>query len=391
MLTSLALIFLLGILLSSIAQKMKLPGLVGLIMTGLILSPYTLNLLDDSILGIAADLRQLALVIILTRAGLTLNLADLKKVGRPAILMCFIPACFEILGVIALAPVLFGIYVVEAGILGAVLAAVSPAVIVPRMIRMIEEGYGSKKAIPQMILAGASVDDVFVIVVFTSFLSLEQGGKVSFMKFAGIPISIVLGIFVGYMVAIALTFLFKRVHIRDSIKVLILLSISFLFLSLETAIKVYIPFSGLIAIMAMGVGLLQRYQVLAKRMSVRYNQLWVAAEVVLFVLVGATVNLKYAVSAGPKAILLVVGALGFRMIGVFICMMRTKLNWKERCFCMLAYVPKATVQAAIGSIPLASGLNCGELVLTVAVIAILLTAPIGAFLIDYSYKRLVEK
>lgn len=391
MLTSLALIFLLGILLSSIAQKMKLPGLVGLIMTGLILSPYTLNLLDDSILGIAADLRQLALVIILTRAGLTLNLADLKKVGRPAILMCFIPACFEILGVIALAPVLFGIYVVEAGILGAVLAAVSPAVIVPRMIRMIEEGYGSKKAIPQMILAGASVDDVFVIVVFTSFLSLEQGGKVSFMKFAGIPISIVLGIFVGYMVAIALTFLFKRVHIRDSIKVLILLSISFLFLSLETAIKVYIPFSGLIAIMAMGVGLLQRYEVLAKRMSVRYNQLWVAAEVVLFVLVGATVNLKYAVSAGPKAILLVVGALGFRMIGVFICMMRTKLNWKERCFCMLAYVPKATVQAAIGSIPLASGLNCGELVLTVAVIAILLTAPIGAFLIDYSYKRLVEK
>lgn len=391
MLTSLALIFLLGILLSSIAQKMKLPGLVGLIMTGLILSPYTLNLLDDSILGIAADLRQLALVIILTRAGLTLNLADLKKVGRPAILMCFIPACFEILGVIALAPVLFGIYVVEAGILGAVLAAVSPAVIVPRMIRMIEEGYGSKKAIPQMMLAGASVDDVFVIVVFTSFLSLEQGGKVSFMKFAGIPISIVLGIFVGYMVAIALTFLFKRVHIRDSIKVLILLSISFLFLSLETAIKVYIPFSGLIAIMAMGVGLLQRYEVLAKRMSVRYNQLWVAAEVVLFVLVGATVNLKYAVSAGPKAILLVVGALGFRMIGVFICMMRTKLNWKERCFCMLAYVPKATVQAAIGSIPLASGLNCGELVLTVAVIAILLTAPIGAFLIDYSYKRLVEK
>lgn len=391
MLTSLALIFLLGILLSSIAQKMKLPGLVGLIMTGLILSPYTLNLLDDSILGIADDLRQLALVIILTRAGLTLNLADLKKVGRPAILMCFIPACFEILGVIALAPVLFGIYVVEAGILGAVLAAVSPAVIVPRMIRMIEEGYGSKKAIPQMMLAGASVDDVFVIVVFTSFLSLEQGGKVSFMKFAGIPISIVLGIFVGYMVAIALTFLFKRVHIRDSIKVLILLSISFLFLSLETAIKVYIPFSGLIAIMAMGVGLLQRYEVLAKRMSVRYNQLWVAAEVVLFVLVGATVNLKYAVSAGPKAILLVVGALGFRMIGVFICMMRTKLNWKERCFCMLAYVPKATVQAAIGSIPLASGLNCGELVLTVAVIAILLTAPIGAFLIDYSYKRLVEK
>lgn len=390
MLTSLALVFLIGMLFRSICEKLKLPGLIGLIFAGILLSPYSLNLLDDSLLEIAGDLRQIALVIILTRAGLTLNLKELKKVGRPAILMCFLPACFEILGVLCLAPSLFGIRFFEAGILGAVLAAVSPAVIVPRMIRLMDEGYGKAQGIPQMILAGASVDDVFVIVIFTSFLSLEQGGNVSAMQLVGIPIAIILGILVGYLTAILLVVFFKRVHMRDSAKILVLLSISFLLIALESYIKPYIAFSGLIAIMAMGVGLLQRYEVLAKRMSVRYNQLWVASEVVLFVLVGATVNIKYAVSAGPKAILLVVVALMFRMVGVFICMLHTSLNKKERFFCMLAYLPKATVQAAISGIPLAAGLACGELVLTVAVLAILITAPIGAFLIDFSYKKLLR-
>lgn len=390
MLTSLALVFLIGMLFRSICEKLKLPGLIGLIFAGILLSPYSLNLLDDSLLEIAGDLRQIALVIILTRAGLTLNLKELKKVGRPAILMCFLPACFEILGILCLAPSLFGIRFFEAGILGAVLAAVSPAVIVPRMIRLMDEGYGKAQGIPQMILAGASVDDVFVIVIFTSFLSLEQGGNVSAMQLVGIPIAIILGIFVGYLTAVLLVAFFKRVHMRDSAKILVLLSISFLLIALESYIKSYIAFSGLIAIMAMGVGLLQRYEVLAKRMSVRYNQLWVAAEVVLFVLVGATVNIKYAVSAGPKAILLVVVVFMFRMVGVFICMLRTSLNKKERLFCMLAYLPKATVQAAISGIPQAAGLACGELVLTVAVLAILITAPLGAFLIDFSYKKLLR-
>lgn len=390
MLTSLALIFLLGLLLGSIFQKLKLPGLIGMILTGMILSPYALNLLDDSILGIAADLRQLALVIILTRAGLTLDVNDLKKVGRPAILMCFVPACFEILGIVLLAPPLFHISYLEAAILGAVLAAVSPAVIVPRMIRLMEEGYGETHKIPQMILAGASVDDVFVIVLFTSFISLEQGGTVSAMRFLTVPVSIIIGVVIGFLLGLVLVKLFQKVHMRDSAKVLILLSLSFLLIALEDRIEEVIPFSGLIAIMAMGVCIYQKYEPLAKRLSVKYNQLWVAAEVVLFVLVGATVDVNYALSAGPKAILLVVAALGFRMIGVFLCLFKTKLTMKEKLFCMLAYTPKATVQAAIGGIPLAVGLDCGAIVLMVAVIAILITAPFGAICIDRSYKKLLK-
>lgn len=391
MLTSLALIFLIGLLLGSLFQKMKLPSLIGLILTGMILSPYAFNLLDTSILSISADLRQLALVIILTRAGLTLNLQELKRVGRPAILMCFVPACCELLAVVVLAPPLFGITVVEAGILGAVLAAVSPAVIVPRMIRLIEEGYGKEKSIPQMILAGASVDDVFVIVVFTSFMSLAKGENISVMSFAGIPISIVTGIIAGFLLGYVFVVFFQKFHLRDSAKVLVLLSVSFLLIALQNYLDGIIPFSGLIAIMAMGMMILLKYEVLAKRLSMKYNQLWVAAEIVLFVLVGATVDLSYVKASGIPALILVIGALMFRMAGVYFCLLKTRLTRKEKLFCMLAYTPKATVQAAIGALPLAAGLACGPLVLTIAVIAILVTAPFGAICVDVSYRRLLSR
>lgn len=391
MLTSIALIFLCGLLLGSIFDKLKLPRLLGMIITGMLLSPYALNLLDESLLHISADLRQVALVIILTRAGLSLNIADLKKVGRPAILMCFVPACVEMIGVVLLAPPLLGITTIEACVMGSVLAAVSPAVIVPRMIKLMEEGYGKEHSIPQLILAGASVDDVFVIVVFTAFTGLAAGGEISVTSFAQIPVSIVLGIIGGCIVAFLLVLFFQKIHMRDSVKILIILSISFLLLALEDSLEGILPFSGLLAIMSMGIVINQKYEVLAVRLSAKYNKLWVAAEVMLFVLVGAAVDLKYAVSAGIAAIFCVCGALVFRMFGVFLCLVKTKLSIKERIFCMIAYTPKATVQAAIGAIPLAMGLECGQIVLSVAVLAILITAPFGAVCIDQLYPKLLKQ
>lgn len=389
MLTSIALILLTGLLLGSIFSKMKLPSLLGMMIAGIILSPHALNLIDESILNISADLRQIALVIILTRAGLSLDLSDLKKVGRPAVLMSFVPACVEILGAVILAPRLLGITVLEAAIIGSVIAAVSPAVIVPRMIRLIEEGYGKKNSIPQLILAGASVDDVFVIVVFTAFTALASTGEISAVRFLQIPISIVLGIMLGIVVGILLVLFFKMFHMRDSVKLLIILSVSFLLLELQNQLEGIIPVSGLLAIMSLGIVIRQKYDVLAVRLSGKYNKLWVAAEVFLFVLVGATVDLKYAVSAGAGAILLVVGALCFRMLGVAISLIKTKLTKRERVFCMFAYTPKATVQAAIGAIPLTMGLPCGQIVLTVAVLSILITAPFGAICVDNFYKKLL--
>ncbi|WP_167958293.1 cation:proton antiporter [Anaerosporobacter faecicola] len=391
MLTSLALIFLLGLLLGSIFQKLRLPALLGMILTGILLSPHGFNMLDDSLLVIASDLRQLALVIILTRAGLSLNINDLKKVGRPAILMCFVPACFEIIGIVIFAPHIMGVTILEAAIIGSVVAAVSPAVIVPRMLRLMEEGYGKKHGIPQLILAGASVDDVFVIVLFSSFTSLATGGEINMVNFLKIPVSIVLGILVGILIGMFLSCFFKKFHMRDSVKLLILLSFSFLLIELESLLKSYVPISGLIAIMTLAITIYRTYEVLAKRLSARYNRLWVAAEVLLFVLVGATVDLKYVYSAGFAAILLVVIALLFRMVGVLFCLVQTKLTKKERVFCMIAYTPKATVQAAIGAVPLSMGLACGNKVLTVAVLAILITAPFGAIMIDSFYKKLCEK
>lgn len=389
MLTSIALILLLGLLFGSLFTKMKLPGLLGMILVGILLSPNALNLIDDSILSISADLRRVALVIILTRAGISLELSDLKKVGRPAIFMCFLPACIEMLGIILLAPMLLGVTRLEAAIIGSVIAAVSPAVIVPRMIGLIEKGYGKEHSIPQLILAGASVDDVFVIVVFTAFTSLAATGKMSATSFLSIPISIVFGIIVGAILGAAFVAFFKKVHMRDSVKIIIILSVSFLLLELETRLEGILPFSGLLAIMSLGIVIKRTYGELASRLSSKYNKLWVAAEIILFVLVGATVDLAYVKTAGILAIVLVLGALVFRMLGVALSLLGTKLNQKERLFCMLAYTPKATVQAAIGAVPLSMGLSCGNVVLTVAVLSILITAPFGAICVDHLYDKLL--
>lgn len=391
MLTSIALIFLIGLLFGSFFQKLKLPSLLGMILTGILLSPHALNLIDDSIINISADLRQIALVIILTRAGLSLDITDLKKVGRPAILMCFVPACFEMVGVVLLAPKLLGMTVLEAAITGSVIAAVSPAVIVPRMIRLIEEGYGKEHSIPQLILAGASVDDVFVIVVFTAFTSLAATGEISTVSFLQIPVSIVLGVLTGAFLGWLLVLFFKKFHMRDSVKMLIVISVSFLLIELQNRLEGIVPLSGLLAIMSIGIIIKQKYEVLAVRLSSKYNKLWVAAEVMLFVLVGATVDLKYVVSAGAAAILLVCLALIFRMAGVLCSLNKTKLTKKERAFCMIAYTPKATVQAAIGAVPLSMGLACGQKVLTVAVLSILITAPFGAICVDKLYQKLLKK
>ncbi|MGO5551032.1 cation:proton antiporter [Lachnospiraceae bacterium LCP19S3_B12] len=391
MLTSIAVILLLGLLIGWIFSKLKLPSLLGMVIVGIVLSPHALNLIDESILGISGELRQIALVIILTRAGLSLDVSDLKKVGRPAVLMCFVPACVEILGTVILAPMLLGVTMLEASIIGSVIAAVSPAVIVPRMIKLIDEGYGKAKSIPQLILAGASVDDVFVIVVFTAFTALASTGEMSVTSFIQIPISIVLGIMLGGCVGIVLVAFFKKCHMRDSVKILIILSISFLLLGVENRLQGYIPVSGLLAIMSMGIIIKQKYGVLALRLSAKYNKLWLGAEVFLFVLVGATVDLRYVASAGVSAVLLILGALLFRMTGVAISLLKTGLSKRERLFCMVAYTPKATVQAAIGAIPLSMGLECGNIVLTVAVLSILITAPFGAICVDNLYKRLLEK
>lgn len=390
MLTSIAMILLSGLLVGWIFSKFRLPGLLGMILVGIILSPYALNLIDESILIISGDLRQIALVIILTRAGLSLEISDLKKVGRPAVLMCFVPACAEILGMVVLAPILLKVSVLEAAIMGSVIAAVSPAVIVPRMIRLIDEGYGKNKSIPQLILAGASVDDVFVIIVFTSFTALASTGEMSVTSFLQIPVSIISGIILGSGVGILLVLFFRKNHMRDSVKILIILSISFLLLEVQNRLEGTIPISGLLAIMSMGIMIKQKYDVLASRLSAKYNKLWLGAEVFLFVLVGTTVDLKFVRSAGIFAVVLIISSLLFRMIGVALSLIKTDLSKKERLFCMLAYTPKATVQAAIGSIPLSMGLDCGNIVLTVAVLSILITAPFGAICVDNLYKRLLK-
>lgn len=391
MLTSLALILLLGLLLGLIFNKFGLPSLLGMIITGIILSPYALNLIDTSILDISPELRKIALVIILTRAGLSLDITDLKKVGRPAVLMCFVPAVLEIIGAIIIAPRLFHVTLVEAAIMGSVIAAVSPAVIVPRMIKLTEEGYGKKQSIPQLILAGASVDDVFVIVIFTALTTLASGGEVSALSFIQIPISILVGIVVGIATGFILTKLFRNYHMRDSNKVIIFISVSFLLLQLETALSSYVPMSGLLAIMSMGIALNQVYNELAVRLASKYNKLWVVAEVILFVLVGATVDLRFVKAAGILAVVVVLFAMAFRMLGVYLCLMGTSFKPKEKLFCMLAYTPKATVQAAIGGMPLAMGLACGKVVLMVAVISILVTAPFGAIAVDRTYKKLLRR
>ncbi len=391
MLTSIALIFLIGILLGGLFNKIKLPSLIGMIITGMILSPYALHLLDDKLLSISAEIRQIALVIILTRAGLALNISDLKKVGRPALFMSFLPATIEIVAIVLIAPILFGVTILEAALMGSVLAAVSPAVVVPRMITLIENKRGTKKGIPQLIVAGASVDDVYVIVLFTAFTALAVGSSISTISFLQIPISIILGIGLGILVGKFFTNLFKKVQVRDSIKLLIIISVSFLLLEFEQQVSSIVSISALLSIMSMGVTIKHEYPALAIRLSIKYNKLWVAAEVMLFVLVGATVNTAYMINAGIGTIAIVLIGLLARMFGVWLSLLKTPFIKKERLFCMVAYTPKATVQAAIGSIPLTMGLACGELVLSVAVLSILITAPFGAKGIDCLYTRCLSQ
>ncbi|MFB0958061.1 MAG: cation:proton antiporter [Clostridiaceae bacterium] len=391
MLTSLSIIILLGLSLGKCFKLLKMPSLLGMLITGMILGPYALNLLDPSILAVSADLRQLALIVILTRAGLALDLKDLRKVGRPALLMCFVPATFEILGVILLGPPLLGLSLLDSAILGTVLGAVSPAVIVPRMLKLMGQGYGKEHSIPQLILAGASVDDVYVIVLFTAFTSLAKGGSVSAVQFLEIPVSILLGILAGIVIGLALIWFFKKYHMRDTVKILIIISLSALLLEFQNFLAGTIPFSGLLAIMSIGITIYQRYQILAERLSNKYNKIWVGAEILLFVLVGATVDLSYALAAGVMSLVIVAAGLLFRVMGVSFSLSGTKLSANERIFAMMAYTPKATVQAAIGGIPLAMGLASGNQILTVAVLSILLTAPLGALLIDHFYPKLLER
>ena len=391
MLCSISLILIAGMFMGWACKKIKLPALLGMLLTGMILGPYMLNLIDESILEISSELRKIALIMILTRAGLGLDLSELKKIGRPAVLMCFVPATFELAGMLLLAPKLMGLTVLEAAVMGSVLAAVSPAVVVPRMVKLMEEGYGVKEGIPQLVLAGASVDDVYVIVLFSTFVGMMQGERASVMSFVNIPVSIILGIAIGLLLGFLLACFFKKVHIRDTSKVLMMISISFLLVTFEEKLTTTITFSALIAVMFLGIGLRQKRGEVAARISLKYGKIWVAAEVFLFVLVGAAVNISYLGKVGINAVCVIIGALVFRMLGVFVCLLGTDLNGKERLFAMLAYTPKATVQAAIGGIPLSMGLPCGETVLTVAVLAIVLTAPLGAFAIDRMYWRLLKK
>ena len=390
MFLSIALILIFGLLTSYLCKKIKLPGLIGMLLTGIILGPFCFNLLNDNLLNISGEIRKIALVIILTRAGLTLDLSGLKKIGRPAILMCFVPASFELLGILILGPKLLGISLLEAALIGAVLSAVSPAIVVPRMVDMIEKKHGTNQGIPQLILAGASVDDIYVIVLFSTFLNMTQGKEISGMSFVNIPISIVLGIIIGLLVGCLLSKLFHYISMSTTVKVLIMLSASLLLVSMEDMLTTTITFSALIAIMFIGIGLQKWKNDDVQMISSQYNKLWIGAEVFLFVLVGASVNISYLGNVGAKAFILIIFALAFRMLGVLTCLIKTDFKWKERFFTMLAYTPKATVQAAIGGIPLSLGLACGNTVLTIAVLAIVFTAPLGAFAIDISKDKLVK-
>lgn len=397
MLVSLALIVLVGMSFASICEKLKIPRIVGMLFTGILLGPYIFDFLDNSILGISAELRKIALIIILIKAGLSLDLKDLKKVGKPALLMSFIPATFEIIAYVIFAPILFGVSRVEAALIGAVLGAVSPAVVVPKMLDLMENNLGTKKGIPQMILAGSSFDDIFVIVLFSTFLAMNQGEGINLMSFMNIPISIILGIVLGIVSGFLLFKFFESNYknnklIRNSTKVIIILSVSFLLVALEDFLKGKIAVSGLLAVTSMSLVLAMKSENIVKvRLQEKFGKIWIAAEVILFVLVGAAVDIRYTMTAGFSAVIMIFIALIIRSIGVFICVSRTNLNMKEKIFCIFSYLPKATVQAAIGSVPLSLGLSCGKLVLSIAVLAIIITAPMGAFLIDFYSKKLLEK
>jgi NhaP-type Na+/H+ or K+/H+ antiporter len=391
LLLSFALILLIGFTLSGIFQKLRLPGLLGMLIAGVVLGPHALNLIDPSIMNASTDLREIALIVILARAGLSLDIKDLKRVGRPAVLMSFVPATFEIVGAVLLAPPLLGVTVIEAAIMGAMLAAVSPAIIVPKMLTLMEKGYGTQKSIPQLVMAGASADDIYAIVLFTSFIGVAKGESFSVSSLLNIPISILTGFAVGIGVGFVLVQVFRKIHMRDTVKILLILGISFLFVGFEDAITTVIPFSGLLAVMALSGTVLKMQEVVAKRISGKFSKVWVAAELILFVLVGAAVDIRYIYSAGLAAVLVILGALLFRAVGVYISLIKSGLTAKEALFCNIAYLPKATVQAAVGAIPLAAGIAGGNVILSVAVLSILFTAPLGAIGIDLTYQRLLKR
>lgn len=397
MITSFAIIFLVGLTMAFICQRIKLPRIIGMLVTGIVTGPYVLDFLDPKILGISSELRQIALIIILIKAGLSLNISDLKKIGRPAILMSFLPALFEIGAFVAFAPALLHITLLEAAIAGAVLGAVSPAVVVPRMVALMEDGYGTDKQIPQLILAGASLDDVFVIVLFSTFIGMAQGSSTSVMDLADIPVSVVLGIISGIIFGLVLSFIFELAHkkgfsVRQSLKTIIILGSAFLLMSIETWLEGIISVSGLLAVISMACAVQMRCRKeVSDDLSAKFGRLWLGAEVILFVLVGAAVDIRYTMQAGMTAVLMIFIALVFRSAGVLLCLVGTKLNGKERLYCVIAYLPKATVQAAIGSVPLSLGLSCGNTVLSIAVLSILITAPLGAILMDLSCKKLLKR
>ena len=397
MLTSLSFVFLLGLAMAALCQKFKIPRIIGMLVTGILLGPCVLNWLSESILGISSELRQMALIIILLKAGLSLNLADLKKVGRPALMMSCVPASFEILAFVIFAPAILHISRVEAAVMGAVLGAVSPAVVIPRMVQLMETKYGTDQRIPQMIMAGASCDDIFVIVLFSTFTNMAQGGSAHVADFINIPVSILLGIALGAVAGYGLSLFFetayaKEHYVRNSMKVILILGMSFFLMSVETWLKGKVSVSGLLAVVSMAAVIrIKCIPKVSKRLSEKFGKLWIAAEVILFVLVGAAVDIRYTMQAGIAAVLMIFVGLMFRAVGVSLCMLGTKLNKKERLFCVIAYLPKATVQAAIGSVPLAMGLPCGQIVLSVAVLAILITAPLGAAGMELTYDKLLVR
>jgi len=391
MLFSLVLMVLCAIVLSRIMESLRLPGLIGMLLTGIILGPYALNLISPELLSISVDLRKIALIIILLRAGLAINITDLKKIGRPALFLCFIPATFEIAAVTIFAPMLFQITRLEATIMGAVLAAVSPAVVIPRMLTLMENGYGKNKSIPQLMLSGVSLEGVYAVILVSSFIGIYGGDGFDFINIIKIPISIIAGALLGASTGFAFVYIFKKIHIRDTIKILIIIIAALLFMVLEVALEGYFPVSGLLATMALGISILKQCSNLAKRFSAKLSKIWVVAEIMLFVLVGAAVNVGYAASTGFSAILLILIILLTRICAVFICLTKTELNMKEKAFCAITYLPKATVQAAIGGLPLAAGVESGATILAVAVLAIVITAPIGAIGIDMTFKKLITR
>ncbi len=391
MLMSLALVLLIGFCISGIFKKLHIPSLLGLIITGIVLGPSVLNLLDPKILSISSELREIALIVILFRAGLSLDISDMKKIGRPAIMLCFVPATFEIIGAIVLGPACLGLSRVDSAIVGAMLAAASPAIIVPKMLWLMEEGYGTDKHIPQLIMAGASADDIYAIVLFTAFIGMSKGDGISAWTIVSIPISIVTGLAVGIVFGIVISQIFRRIHLRDTVKILLCFGLSFLFVGCESFISKYVPFSGLLAVMALGGAILNRRATVAKRLSVKISKIWVGAELLLFVMLGSAVEIKALLSAGLGSVLLILGALLFRSVGVIVSLLGSGLTWKEILYCDVAYFPKATVQAAVGAIPLAQGLLCGMMVLTTAVLSILITAPLGAILMDLTVKKCLKR